>query len=159
MPQVSWRKQPSMNPVQLPQDNQDSTETTSDLRTRPGRQKPLRALCDLQRLRGLESLPKDGAPGRYLRDGIGVDYVPAVGQRVAKRNLNVGRAGFEQEMLVANSGCSSVVGDGHDDYGQIEGITRAVGDLDGSVDPVVADPGRLKPFEQQRSGDDQPELF
>ncbi len=43
--------------------------------------------------------------------------------------------------------------------GQIEGVLGAIGDLDGAVNPVVVDLGRLKPFEQQRSRDHDPELF
>ena len=78
-----WSIHDDPNPVQLPQDNQDSTETASDLRTclvpARGGQRPLRSLRYLQRLRCLESLAKDGFPGEDFSNGIGVDHVGAVG--------------------------------------------------------------------------------
>jgi hypothetical protein len=52
---------------------------TSDLRTGGGGQKPLRSLRDLQRLRCLESLAKDGLPGGDFSNRIGVYHVSAVG--------------------------------------------------------------------------------
>ena len=62
-------------------------------------------------------------------------------------------------MLIADCGCASVIGDGHDDYGQIEGVMGAIRDYDGAVNPIVLDLGVMQPFEQQRSGDRGVELF
>src|SRR5882762_7705246 len=123
------------------------------------RTKPLRTLDNLQRLRCLESLAKDGFPGGDFSNGIGMDYVAAVGQCVAKRNLNVGCAGFQREMLVANCCRAPVVGHSHDDHSQVEDVGGTVGYLDGSVNSVVMDLRRLQPFEQHRSGDYCPEVL
>src|SRR5882762_3626042 len=123
------------------------------------RTKPLRTLDDLQRLRCLQSLAKDGFPGGDFSNGIGMDHVAAVGQCVAKGNFNAGRAGFQREMLVPNCRCTPVVGDGHDDHRQVEGVGGAVRYLDGAVNSVVVDLRRLKPFEQHRSGDQGSDLF
>jgi hypothetical protein len=120
---------------------------------------PLGALHNLQSLRGLESLAKDGIPGGNFSDGVGMDHVSAVGKCVAEGNLDVGIAGFQREMLVAYGGRSSVVGDGYDDHGQIEGVVGAIGDLEGAVDPIVMDLCRFKPFQQQRGGDYHVKFF
>src|ERR1017187_7274706 len=112
----------------------------------------LRTLHDLQRLRFLQPLAQDGFPGGDFSNGIGMDHIGAVRQRVAKGNLNADRAGFQRKMLVADGRGSSVLGDGHDDHCQIEAVLGTIGDLDDPVNSVVADLGRLKPFEQQRRG-------
>jgi len=56
-------------------------------------------------------------------------------------------------MLVADGRRSPVVGNGHDDDGQIEVVLGTVRELNDPVNPIVADLWRLKPFDQQRSGD------
>src|ERR1700687_244945 len=114
-----------------------------------GGQESLWTLRDLQGLGRLQSLAKDGTPSGNFGNRIGVDYIAAVGQRVAKRNWNVGSSGFQQEMLVADCRRSPVVGDGHDDDGEIEGVLGAIENLDDAVNPVIADLWKLKPFDQQ----------
>src|SRR5208282_6709997 len=108
-------------------------------------EKPLRTLHDLQRLRALESPAKDGVPAGDFGNGIGMDHIGAIGERVAEGNLKVGSARFQRKMLVADCRRPPIFGDGHDDDGQIEGFGGTIGDLDDAVDPVVADLWRLKP--------------
>ena len=121
----------------------------ADEGVRPTRAKEsLRTLGDLQRVGRLQSLAKDGAPGGNFGNGVSVDYIAAVGQRVTKRNFNAVRAGFQGETFVADCGRSSVVGDGYDDDGEVEGFFGAVRNLNRAVDSVVVDFWRLKPFEQ-----------
>src|ERR1700687_6026410 len=62
-------------------------------------------------------------------------------------------------MLVADRRRSPVVGNGYDDDGQIEVVLGTVGEQDGAVNPVVADLRRLKPLDQQRSGDHDLEIL
>src|SRR5208283_4852992 len=149
---------PQEYPVQLLQRNQDSTATASNLRTY-GSKKSLRTLRDLQNLRSLQSLAKDGVPLGNFSDGISMDHIAAEGQRASKGDLNVGVAGLQGEMLIADRRCSPMFGNGHHDDGQNESVLLAVGDLHRPVNPVLVCFRRFKPFEQQRRGDLRPELF
>ena len=68
----------------------------------------------------METLAKDGVPGGNFSNCIDADHVTAVGQGVAKGNFDVGVAGLQREMLVADCCRSSIFGDGYHDDGQIE---------------------------------------
>jgi len=77
-PSLSEEAQP-IKLVQLPQDNQDSIATASDLRTRrvlaPQGKSPLRALENHQGLRRLQPLAQNGFFLGYFGDRIGMHHI------------------------------------------------------------------------------------
>src|SRR6202451_1094294 len=83
---------------------------------------PLWPNHDLQWLRSLESLAKDCVSRGDFSDGIRVDHISAVGQRVAKGDLKVSCARLQRKVFVADGRRSSVFGDGDDHDGQIEDV-------------------------------------
>src|ERR1700676_743275 len=110
----------------------------------------LRPLHNLQGLRRLQPLAQNSVSIRYLGDGIGVNHVGPMRQRVAEGNLNVLRARVKREMLVADGCCPAVLGYSDDNNGQIEAFSGTVRDLKGAVNPIVVNHWRLMPFQQKR---------
>ena len=110
----------------------------------------LRPLHNLQGLRRLQPLAQNSVSIRYLRNGIGVNHVGSMRQRVAEGNLNVLRARVKREMLVADGCGPAVLGYNDDNNGQIEAFSGTVRDLKGAVNPIVVNHWRLTPFQQKR---------
>src|SRR5713101_3036358 len=88
-----------------------------------------------------------------------MDNVSAVRQGLPKGNLEVCGACFEREVLITEGSRPADFIDGYDDEREIEGVIRAVGDLNRTINAVAANLRRAEPFEHQASRDDGLKLF
>jgi hypothetical protein len=107
----------------------------------------------------LKALTQEGVPGRDFGDGLGVDDVVSGRKSLSKRNLHIGGAGFEVEVLVAECGGAANSVDSDDDDREIEVLFGAIRNLDRAVDAVAVDQWRTKPVEQEGGGDQRAECF